>query len=266
MEIVIHPGAAGVAGISALHIAAVVRKRPEAVLGLATGSSPLGTYAELRRLVESGRLDLSRASGFALDEYVGIPADHPQSYASVIRTEVIEPLGMDQTRVHVPDGRAADLMAACTEYEDAIAAAGGVDVQILGVGSNGHIGFNEPTSSFASKTRFKTLTARTRADNARFFDSPADVPMHCLTQGLATIMAARQVLLVAQGAAKAEAVAAIVEGPVSARWPGSILQHHANAVVIVDEAAASGLELTDYYRYAQEHKPEWQRVDAGETD
>jgi glucosamine-6-phosphate deaminase len=154
-----------------------------------------------------------------------------------------------------------DLAAACRDYEAAIAAAGGIDVQILGVGANGHIGFNEPSSSFASRTRIKTLAARTRADNARFFASADEVPQHCLTQGLGTIMEARQVVLVAQGAAKAAAVAAIVEGPVSARWPGSILQHHPNAVVVVDEAAAARLELADYYRYVYDHKPAWQRVD-----
>ncbi|MDQ1512550.1 MAG: glucosamine-6-phosphate deaminase [Microbacteriaceae bacterium] len=261
MEIIIRDDPESVARVSAALVSAAVRKRKGAVLGLATGSSPLGTYRELRRLVESGRLDLSGVSGFALDEYVGIPADHPQSYAAVIRAEVVEPLRMDPRLVHVPDGRAVDLAAACRDYEAAIAAAGGIDVQILGVGANGHIGFNEPSSSFASRTRIKTLAARTRADNARFFASADEVPQHCLTQGLGTIMEARQVVLVAQGAAKAAAVAAIVEGPVSARWPGSILQHHPNAVVVVDEAAAARLELADYYRYVYDHKPAWQRVD-----
>ncbi|MDH2444254.1 glucosamine-6-phosphate deaminase [Amnibacterium sp. CER49] len=261
MEIVVLPDPDSVARLSAALVADAVRGKAEPVLGLATGSSPLGTYRELRRLVESGALDLSRASGFALDEYVGIPEDHPQSYAAVIRSEVVEPLGMDPARVRVPDGRADDLERACREYEEAIAAAGGVDVQILGVGANGHIGFNEPTSSFGSRTRIKTLAERTRADNARFFDSPDEVPTHCLTQGLATILAARRVVLVAQGAAKATAIGQIVEGPVSARWPGSILQHHPAATVVVDEAAAAELELADYYRFVWEHKPSWQRVE-----
>jgi glucosamine-6-phosphate deaminase len=261
MEILLLPDAGSVARTSAAIVAAVARKKAEPVLGLATGSSPLGTYAELRKLVEQDRLDLSRAHGFALDEYVGIPADHPQSYLSVITAEVVEPLRMDPERVHVPDGRAADLEAACVAYEQAIDAAGGIDVQILGIGRNGHIGFNEPTSSFASRTRIKTLAERTRSDNARFFSSPEEVPQHCLTQGLGTIMAAKQVVLVAQGAAKAEAVAAVVEGPVSARWPGSILQHHPNAIVVVDDAAGSRLELADYYRFVAANKPTWQRVE-----
>jgi glucosamine-6-phosphate deaminase len=259
MEIVILPDAAAVADYSADAIAASIRGRAEPVLGLATGSSPLGTYSRLRRSVADREIDLSTAWGFALDEYVGIPAEHPQSYAAVIRSEVVEPLGMDPARVLVPDGRAADLPAACAAYESAIRAVGGIDVQLLGVGANGHIGFNEPTSSFASRTRIKTLTERTRADNARFFASPEEVPTHCLTQGLGTIMEARHVVLVAQGTAKATAVAAVVEGPVSARWPGSILQHHPQATVVIDEAAASLLELADYYRFVHANKPEWQR-------
>ena len=260
MEIVILPDPGAVARFGAAVLADVVRRDPDAVLGLATGSSPLGIYAELAALVAAGELDCSRASGFALDEYVGIPEDHPQSYASVIRTEVVEPLRMDPARVHVPDGRAADIPAACAAYEATIRDAGGVAVQILGIGANGHIGFNEPTSSFASRTRIKTLAPRTRADNARFFDDPEDVPTHCLTQGLGTIMDARRLLLVAQGEAKADAIAATVEGPVSAMAPGSILQHHPSVTVVVDEAAASKLRLADYYRHVFENKPAWQRI------
>ncbi len=172
MEIVILPDSGAVARFGSAVLADLVGKAPEAVLGLATGSSPLGIYAELAALVAAGDLDCSRAAGFALDEYVGIPLDHPQSYAAVIGTEVVEPLRMDPSRVHVPDGRAADIPAACSAYEAAIVAAGGIDLQILGLGANGHIGFNEPTSSFASRTRIKTLAPRTRADNARFFDPP----------------------------------------------------------------------------------------------
>ncbi|MBI5160378.1 MAG: glucosamine-6-phosphate deaminase [Micrococcales bacterium] len=259
MEVIILSDAAQVARVAAA-VVAEVAARPNAVLGLATGSSPLGIYRELAAAVERGALDLSTTRGFALDEYVGIPEEHPQSYASVIRGEVIEPLGMDPALVRVPDGRARDIEAACDEYEAAIRAAGGIDLQILGVGANGHIGFNEPTSSFASRTRIKTLAPRTREDNARFFDSVEEVPTHCLTQGLGTIMESRCALLVAQGEAKADAVAAVVEGPVTSVVPGSILQHHRRATIVVDEAAASGLRLADYYRWTYAHKPEWQRV------
>ena len=254
MEIIILPSPEEVAVVAAERVAEIVRVKPRAVLGLATGSSPLGLYAQLARQVATGELDLSDAHGFALDEYVGIPLTHPESYAAVIRRDVVEPLKMTPDRVSVPDGRAADLAAACAEFEAAIVAAGGVDIQILGVGANGHIGFNEPTSSFSSRTRVKTLAPNTIADNARFFDAPADVPIHCLTQGLGTIMEARELLLVATGASKSDAIAAIVEGPVSSMWPGSILQHHGRAVVVLDEAAASKLALREYYRHTYAHK------------
>ncbi|GAA2180255.1 glucosamine-6-phosphate deaminase [Brooklawnia cerclae] len=258
MEIVIVPDSAAGARVAARLIARVVTAKPTAVLGLATGSSPLGTYAELAEQATSGTTDFSAASGFALDEYVGIPAEHPQSYAAVIDREVTRRLGMDPARVHVPDGRATEIPAACDAYEAAIRASGGVDIQILGIGANGHIGFNEPSSSLSSRTRIKTLTPRTRADNARFFDSLDDVPTHCLTQGLGTIMDARRIVLVAQGSAKAAAVAAAVEGPVSAMCPASVLQFHPHATVVVDEAAAADLTLTDYYRHTYDNKPDWQ--------
>jgi len=263
MEIIICTTPSEVGELAAAKIARVARDAgPEVVLGVATGSSPMATYTALARLVAAGALDLSGASAFALDEYVGLPKGHPESYAEVIRRSVTEPLGMDPVRVHCPDGFAADLEAAGPAYEAAILAAGGVDVQLLGIGSNGHIGFNEPTSSLSSRTRIKTLAERTRLDNARFFPSLDEVPQHCLTQGLGTIMDARQVVLVAQGEAKAHAIAAVVEGPVTAMYPGSVLQLHPRATIIVDEAAAAELMLADYYRETYAKKPAWQRFDA----
>jgi glucosamine-6-phosphate deaminase len=259
MEIIILSSPAEVGQAAARQVAQIISRKPDAVIGLATGSSPLAIYAELAERVRSGELDTSAVRGFALDEYVGIPQGHPESYASVIRREVVEPLRLNPNLVHVPDGRATDIEAACIAYDTAIREAGGVDIQILGIGSNGHIGFNEPTSSFASRTRIKTLAPKTRADNARFFDNPDEVPTHCLTQGLGTIMDARRLVLVAQGANKADAVAAAVEGPVSSICPGSILQFHQHATVIVDEAAATKLKLADYYKYTYANKPAWQR-------
>jgi glucosamine-6-phosphate deaminase len=244
--------------LGARAVVAALDAKPDLVLGLATGGSPLPLYAALSRRVAAG-LELSAVRGFALDEYVGLPADHPASYHSVIRREAVEPLGLDPERVQVPDGMAADVPAVCAAYEAAIREAGGVDVQILGVGTDGHIGFNEPSSSLASRTRIKTLTAQTRRDNARFFDSPDQVPQHCITQGLGTIMDARRLLLLATGAGKAAAVAAAVEGPVSANCPASVLQLHPQATVIVDEAAASRLQHADYYRETYANKPSWQR-------
>lgn len=263
MEVIVCGTADEVAAVAASKVARVCRDSgPRVVLGVATGSSPVALYESLARRVVDGWLDLSQASAFALDEYVGLPPGHPQSYAEVIRQTVTEPLGMDPSRVHTPDGFADDIEQAALDYEQAIVDAGGVDVQILGVGSNGHIGFNEPTSSLASRTRIKTLTASTREDNARFFDSIDDVPHHCLTQGLGTIMAAREVVLVAQGDHKADAIAALVEGPVTARWPGSVLQLHPHATVVVDPGAAGKLQLRDYYTQTYAEKPAWQRFDA----
>lgn len=254
MDVVIVESPEEVGRAAADLVADLVLAKPTAVLGVATGSSPLTTYAELAARVRAGELSFARARAFALDEYVDIPLDHPQSYHRVIQQEVTGPLGFDPSAVHVPDGRAADLEQACAAYEAAMQETGGVDLQLLGIGGNGHIGFNEPTSSFASRTRVKTLSEQTRRDNARFFASPDEVPTHCLTQGLGTIADARRLVLVAQGSQKAAAVARAVEGPVSSMCPGSLLQLHARATVIVDEAAAAELTLTDYYRYANAHK------------
>jgi glucosamine-6-phosphate deaminase len=259
MEIVILPTPAEVGRLAARKIAQVIARKPTAVVGLATGSSPLAIYAELAAQVEAGTLDAHQVRGVALDEYVGIPADHPESYLSVLTRQVTRPLGLDPGNVFVPDGRADDIPAACAAYEATIRHLGGVDIQILGIGANGHIGFNEPTSSFASRTRIKTLAPQTREDNARFFAGPDDVPTHCLTQGLGTIMDARELVLVAQGEAKAEAIAGMVEGPVSSMCPGSILQFHEHAYVVIDEAAASRLTLGDYYKHTYANKPDWQR-------
>lgn len=258
MEVIICPDAGEIGKLAGAKIAALLRRKPTAVLGLATGSSPLDIYADLARRVEAGELDVSRNAAFALDEYVGLPPTHEQSYAATIRRTVTEPLHMDPSLVHTPDGMADDIEAACRAYDEAIRAAGGVDVQILGIGSNGHIGFNEPTSSLASRTRIKTLAASTRRDNARFFEGE-EPPTHCLTQGLGTIMEARELLLVAQGENKADAIARAVEGPITSMTPASILQFHPRATVIIDDAAASKLQLADYYRETYAGKPAWQR-------
>lgn len=255
-EIVIVPGPAEGGAVVADEIVRLVRENPETVLGLATGSTPLPVYEALRtRLAD---VDVSRVRGFALDEYVGLDPAHAESYRSVIAREVVEPLGLDPSRIRVPDGSLDGIEHAGQDYERAIEEAGGVELQILGIGTDGHIGFNEPGSSFASLTRVKTLTEQTRADNARFFESIDDVPRHCITQGLGTIMRARHLVLLAFGEGKAEAVAGAVEGPVTASLPGSAIQLHPHATVIVDEAAASRLAHADYYRYAFANKPAWQ--------
>jgi glucosamine-6-phosphate deaminase len=169
-------------------------------------------------------------------------------------------ININPDKIHIPDGMTADVPATCAAYEQAILDAGGIDLQVLGIGSDGHIGFNEPTSSFASRTRIKTLTQETVADNARFFDGDeSKVPRHCITMGIGTIMDAGSTVMLAFGAGKAEAIAAMVEGPVAAMVPASILQHHSNAKVFIDEAAATKLELADYYRWVYAGKPDWQK-------
>ncbi|MGV8978520.1 MAG: glucosamine-6-phosphate deaminase [Cellulomonas sp.] len=247
------------AALAAGAIESLLAAKPAAVLGLATGSSPLGIYDELARRHGEGRMSFARARGFMLDEYVGLPADHPERYRNVIEKEIASRVDFAPGAVQGPDGLAQDIAAACVRYEEAIAEAGGVDLQILGIGTDGHVGFNEPGSSLASRTRIKTLTDQTRTDNARFFDGDVDaVPQHCLTQGLATIMSARHIVLIATGRAKAEAIHHLVEGSVSAMWPGTILQHHPHVSVLIDDAAAGRLQLADYFRSTYAAKPAWQ--------
>lgn len=257
MEVVIAQ-AGELADLAADAVEGLLRAKPAAVLGLATGSSPLAVYDELARRHKDG-LSFARARAFMLDEYVGLGADHPERYRNVIEKEIASRVDFAPGAVQGPDGLADDLPAACAAYEASIAEAGGVDLQILGIGTDGHIAFNEPGSSLASRTRIKTLTKQTREDNARFFGgSVDDVPRHCLTQGLATIMSARHLVLLASGRAKAEAVHQLVEGPVSAMWPATIMQMHPHATVLVDDAAASRLQLGDYYRQTYADKPAWQ--------
>jgi glucosamine-6-phosphate deaminase len=254
-EIVVLDGATEAGELAADVILALVGRRRDAVLGLATGSTPLPIYQALA----SRRVDLSAVRGFALDEYVGLPPGHPESYRSVITREVVEPLGLTPELVRVPGDR-GPIESAGADYERAIVEAGGVDLQILGIGTDGHIGFNEPGSSFESLTRVKTLTQQTREDNARFFASIDDVPVNCITQGLGTIRRARHLLLLAFGEAKAEAIAAAVEGPVTASAPGSAIQLHPHVTVLVDVPAASRLANLDYYRYAWANKPSWESI------
>jgi glucosamine-6-phosphate deaminase len=259
MEIVIQPTAEEASIVAARIVAQLVRRKPDAVLGLATGSTPLKTYAELVRMHREDGLDFSRVTTFNLDEYVGLAAEHPQSYRAFMGEHLFRHLNVAKERIHIPNGLAADVPAECAAYEAAIRAAGGIDLQVLGIGTDGHIGFNEPSSSLASRTRIKTLTARTRSDNARFFGSAEAVPVHVVTMGVGTIMDARQVLLLAFGENKARAVADAVEGPITAMNPASILQMHPVAKCLVDDAAARELKRVEYYRWVYSHKPEWQR-------
>lgn len=255
MEVVILDRADEMAGLVADAVERLFAKTPVPVLGLATGSSPLGVYRELIRRCRSGRLSFAKARAFLLDEYIGLPDGHPGSYRRFIEDNFTGLVDFAAENVHSPDTRALDLDAACADYEAQIAAAGGVDLQLLGIGGDGHIGFNEPTSSLASRTRVKTLTAQTRQDNSRFFAGTEDVPRHVVTQGIGTILQARHLVMLAAGEAKAAPIAAAVEGPVTAMVPASALQLHPHATVVVDAEAASRMRLTDYYRATWAGRP-----------
>jgi glucosamine-6-phosphate deaminase len=255
MEIIIRETAVEATDVAARIIAKLLKEKPDAVLGLATGSTPLLLY---RKLIEMN-LDWSRVTTFNLDEYIGIPRDHPQTYHSFMWENLFGKINIDPANVHIPNGNATDIPATCAAYEAEIRKASGIDLQILGIGTDGHIGFNEPTSSLASRTRIKTLTQRTREDNARFFGSPEEVPCHVITMGIGTIMEARLNLLLAFGENKAQAIAQTVEGPITAVNPASILQMHPVVKVCLDAPAASALERKEYYNWVFDSKPAWQK-------
>jgi glucosamine-6-phosphate deaminase len=254
MEIIIQPTHEASAEVAARIIARQLRDKPDAVLGLATGSTPLSLY----RILIGMKLDWSRVTTFNLDEYIGLPREHPQSYHSFMWENLFRHVNIRPENIHIPDGNAPDVPAFCAAYEESIRAAGGIDIQVLGIGTDGHIGFNEPTSSLASRTRIKTLTPQTRRDNARYFGSENEVPVHVITMGIGTIMEARASLLLAFGKNKAAAIAGAVEGPITAINPASILQLHPVAKICLDEPAASKLQRSDYYRWVYDNKPAWQ--------
>ncbi len=254
MEIIIQPTQQAATEVAARIIARLLRDKPNAVLGLATGSTPLSLYQTLIAM----KLDWSHVTTFNLDEYIGLPREHAQSYHSFMWENLFKHVNIGKKNIHIPDGNAQDIPGFCREYEEQISAAGGIDLQVLGIGTNGHIGFNEPSSSLASRTRIKTLTRRTCMANARFFGSEESVPRHVITMGIGTIMEARQNLLLAFGQNKARAIAQAVEGPVTSINPASILQMHPVVKVILDELAAGDLQRSDYYRWVYESKPSWQ--------
>jgi glucosamine-6-phosphate deaminase len=256
MEIIIQPDAESAAEMAARIFAELIRSKPKAVLGLATGSTPLPLY---RKLVDRN-LDWSGISSFNLDEYIGVGPEHPQSYHAFMHGNLFEHVNIHPANIHIPDGMSTDPEAHCREYEEKIQSAGGIDLQLLGIGTDGHIGFNEPTSSLASRTRIKTLTSRTRKDNARFFGSEDAVPFHVITMGIGTILDTRKTLLLATGKNKAQAVAQAVEGPITSMNPASALQLHPSAIFCLDEEAASELTRTDYYRWVFDNKPSWQKI------
>jgi glucosamine-6-phosphate deaminase len=247
VRVIVEPDKQAVARRAAGFVAEMVRRRPTCVLGLATGGTVLGMYAELIRLHRDEGLDFSRVVTFNLDEYVGLGPQHPQSYRYFMQKNFFDHINIDVRNTHVPDGRALDFEVHCEQYERMIKEEGGIDLQVLGVGTDGHIAFNEPGSSLGSRTRLKTLAPETIADNARFFPSIDEVPRLAVTMGVGTILESRRCLLLATGPEKAKAVRNTIEGPVTAQVTASALQLHREVVSIVDDEAARLLERRDYY-------------------
>jgi len=255
MEIIARETPEQMSRAAAQVVAHLINSKPDAVLGLPTGSTPLGLYKELARMHRAEGLDFSRVTTFNLDEYVGLSASHPQSYHYFMRENFFKHVNIPEQNIHIPSGTTDNYEAFCRWYEDRIKACGGIDLQILGIGSDGHIGFNEPTSSLGSRTRIKTLTRQTIEDNARFFDKPEDVPIYAITMGVGTIMEGRRMMMLASGSEKAEAVAAAVEGPVTSMITASALQLHPDVLIVVDREAGSKLTMLDYYDWVRQSKP-----------
>ncbi len=248
MRVIILDSPSDVSSRAADLICQAVATQPKIVLGLATGGTPLGTYRQLVERYRSGQVSFAQVTTFNLDEYIGLAREHEQSYWSFMHHNLFSLADFKPELCHMPNGQATDMTAACNAYERQIAAAGGIELQLLGIGTDGHIAFNEPGSSLASRTRIKALTEQTRRDNARFFASLDEVPKLSMTMGVGSILSAQRILLLATGANKSAATAALVEGPVTAQVPASALQLHPQVTVLLDRDAASGLKRADYYQ------------------
>jgi glucosamine-6-phosphate deaminase len=234
-------------------IANAIRKKPDLRLGLATGDTQQEMYRELVRMHREEHLDFSRVITFNLDEYIGLPAGHPQSFRTVMHKSLFDHVNIAASQIHIPDGSPRDNFdETCNRYEEEIRRAGGIDLQVVGIGKDGHIGFNEPTSSLASRTRPKTLTQQTIEDNRHNFPPGEEPPNAAITMGIGTILEARRILLLASGAAKAKAVALAVEGPLTASVSASALQMHRDVTILVDREAIENLHYKDYYRKSLE--------------
>ena len=258
MEVIIRPDAAVAAQLAAQLIARAVTAKPDLVLGLATGRTMERVYDELAALHERSGLDFSRCTTFNLDEYIGLPAHSPYSYHEYMRRQLFSRANFSPARTHLPDGTAANLDAECRRYEQLMGDVGGIDLQLLGIGSDGHIGFNEPLSALRSRTRQKALTPSTLAANAPYCGGdPAQMPRRAITMGVGTILEARHCLMLVTGASKAAILARAVEGPITAMVTASALQLHPHCQVLVDEEAAAHLQGQEYYRWIFENEPEW---------
>jgi len=255
MEVIVKPSYEAMSRAAAQAVADVMNTKPNAVLGLATGSTPLGIYQELARMHKEEGLDFSQVTTFNLDEYVGLPNGHEQSYHYFMQKNFFQYVNIPVQNTYIPSGTTSNYESFCQWYEQRIDECGGIDIQILGIGSDGHIAFNEPTSSLSSRTRLKTLAKTTVDDNARFFDHREDVPVYAITMGVGTILESRHILMLANGKSKAHAVAASIEGPVTSMYTASALQLHPSSVVFLDDDAASDLKMREYYDWVRDKKP-----------
>ncbi len=263
MQVIIRPTAEEASWLVARLIANAVRDNPTITLGLATGTTMERLYAILSEIRAQEGLDFSRCHTFNLDEYVGLKAEDPHSYHHYMKKHLFNHVNIDSKNTHLPNGMATDLAAECRQYEDLIRQCEGIDLQLLGIGKDGHIGFNEPLSALSSRTRDKSLAPSTVADNARFFANPADMPRRALTMGVGTILEARKLIMLATGESKAAVLEKAVEGPITSMVTASAIQLHANCTVVVDEAAAGRLQAKDYYRWIFENEPEWEKFRTG---
>ncbi len=255
MQIIISETYDEVSKDAAKVVARTLNSKPNAVLGLATGSTPLGLYKELIRMHKDEGLDFSQVTTFNLDEYVGLPRGHFQSYHYFMHENLFKHINIPPQNVYIPSGTTDNYEAFCEWYERRIEECGGIDLQVLGIGSDGHIAFNEPSSSLGSRTRIKTLAQQTIEDNARFFERREDVPIYAITMGVGTILEARRIVLLANGKNKADAIAGAIEGPVTSMNTASALQLHPDVIAVLDREAASSLEMIDYYMWIQAKAP-----------
>ena len=258
MEVIIRPSAEEAAELTAQIIKNAVTAKPNIVLGLATGGTMENVYDKLVREYEENELDFSLVRTFNLDEYIGLPPEDENSYRFYMNKHLFKRINIDLRNTHLPNGMAEDYSAESEKYEQLIKENGGIDLQLLGIGRSGHIGFNEPLSALSSRTREKALTPITIEQNSIYFDPPESMPKRAFTMGIGTILDARKIVLLATGEAKAEVIAKAVEGPVTSMISASALQLHPKTTVIVDEAAARNLTKKDYYKWILENEPEWQ--------
>ena len=256
MEVIIQDSYEELCKAAARVVAKTLNTKPNAVLGLATGSTPLALYKELIRMHQEEGLDFSQVTTFNLDEYVGLSARHPQSYHYFMTENLFKHINIPTQNTHVPSGTTENYEAFCQWYEERIRECGGIDLQVLGIGADGHIAFNEPSSSLGSRTRIKTLAKQTIDDNARFFDSAEEVPIYAITMGVGTILEARKIILLANGENKAEAIAGAIEGPVTSMNTASALQLHSDTMFFLDQGAAGKLKMREYYEWIQTKMPD----------